>query len=459
MSHLFTSPTSGFGHTLSFRASLYHKPSNDRKQDTAEDDDTDDLDESRLDDDKDEHEDQQHRNTHTQRQSVSAPSSKKVLSTLEEEQYRTAGLHTNDEIPPAPFPHRPVRKTAPRITDPYLQKQLAGLNPPIFVPGRASIADYARHNGEKLSTNLKSRHIGVLNAALHKCLSEGDYSRASRIWALLLRSTVNSRPFDIRRDENWRIGAEILLQLHPYIDPFDEKYSHHQNAGEDDEEDEDNGKPLFSEEGYRQARQYYERLIIQYPIAKVSYDINARRVNALTFYPTMFSLWITQIVDNSKRMRYEFLRSTSISNESTPIEHSDSEISSSDSHSREMKREEKKKREFQRIKDSELADVRKLAERLDQLVFSPPTDRDVTLLYIRGMVHVWMGDLLLIEEPDSDAEAAMHSNHLQSVKLRKDEIADAVARFREVIKLGGMRYPQLEILEAEIEERDVDESI
>jgi hypothetical protein len=43
----------------------------------------------------------------------------------------------------------------------------------------------------------------------------------------------------------------------------------------------------------------------------------------------------------------------------------------------------------------ELAQAREIANRMDQLIISPPFDKHAELLQLRGMVGLWLGDLIL----------------------------------------------------------------
>ena len=138
-----------------------------------------------------------------------------------------------------------------------------------------------------LSSNkgFRRQHLAALTATLHRCLLAGDNLRAGRAWGLLLRSEVNGHFLEIRNRGRWGIGAEILYHRNSSL------LEHCSRADKGVMRIDDGEaalKHMFTTEGFQQAQDYYERLILQYPYRKSF----AENINSLDFYPAMFSLWI-----------------------------------------------------------------------------------------------------------------------------------------------------------------------
>jgi hypothetical protein len=183
--------------------------------------------------------------------------------------------------------------------------------------------------------SLREKHQGVMKAILHRLLEEGDYYLAGRTWGLLLRSMLDTRPSNMRKDGQWGIGAEILLQR-------------------------GNNTDFARNESFRTAREYYERLILQFPAARSQReDPN----NASLFYPAMFSLWIYETCDRAKRC---------------------------DSRSQ--------------ARAIELEGAKEIKQRLDRLFLSPPYDRSAELRELHRMVESWIADLEVERVDDDDTE-------------------------------------------------------
>ena len=239
-------------------------------------------------------------------------------------------------------------------------------------------ADDTTFKDPEHSRRLRQQHLSVLTTILHRCLLENDYTRAGRAWGMLLRTECGGRAFDLRANGRWGIGAEILLR---------QKYHNaeaHLNTR--DEEDSELGldsaaaelrrdrapepdKQWFSREGFEKAREYYERLILDYPY----YRNAAHRTSALDFYPAMFSLWIYGIQEDHKQEHKTLQDTTSLDSFSV------------DPHPR----------------TGVLAQASELADRMDALMISPPYSDNSTLLNLRLMVRRWIEDLQVEKSPIS----------------------------------------------------------
>jgi hypothetical protein len=305
-----------------------------------------------------------------------------LLDTLETAQLRVAGLLPKDEhdIPPQLFPHAPARTSKDAFNSAKLQKELAGLDPPLYAVNAASRSEPIDRTSERPS--LRQTHLGVLSTMMHHCLLQGDYPRAGRAWGLILRTQIAGVPVDPRNHGRWGIGAEILLRRNAQNRSNgssipDETRNVH------DEQDVYIESTLFTQEGFEFAREYYERLIVQHPNRKhLPHSVDDR-----TFYPAMFSLWIYEVCERCRRERTHVqlpVSNNDTFDEGTTMATEDAQAGTA------------------AIREEELRQARQIAERMDQLVVSPPFDKHADLLQLRGMVGLWIGDLALGKEPSEE---------------------------------------------------------
>ena len=264
--------------------------------------------------------------------------------------YYIAGHPREHALPPPPFPHAAVKEANPPKIP--IEEELASLNPPLYVPPKAV---------EDKSTSLKRRHLDNITAILHKCMLKGDWKRAHRAWSLVIRTEVNGRGIDVRRHGRWGIGAELLMRQagRPHLDQ------------QSDEQDDIDAENSFTDEGFKLARSYYERLILQYPHTQHT----QHHLNATAIYPALFNIWIYSVQDRAKRARKAL---------NTHRADSEGNVSSVGS---------EKRPQLRQIETEELEEAIAIAARMDELVLSPPYDTDTTLVELRGMVALWLADL------------------------------------------------------------------
>jgi hypothetical protein len=182
---------------------------------------------------------------------------------------------------------------------------------------------------------------------------------------------------DLHRDGRWEIAAEILLRRKPnQTDQSSSKNGHEQPSLEQDLEQ------VFTETGLRAARDFYERLIVQFPIHP------NRKNTQIDFYLAMFSLWIYEVTERAKAERQRIAEQSNGTSMDVPAEYFDPREDDSDSITTEQSTE------LNQVRAEEVQSARQIANRLDELLSSPPYDKDPRLLHLRGSVALWMGDLV-----------------------------------------------------------------
>jgi hypothetical protein len=304
--------------------------------------------------------------------------------------YRVAGWSEKSPLPGSSFPHAPaVKQKSRQLRSNNLQKDLAALNPPLYVPPP----------GEQDTTqSLRRHHLGVLTTLLHTSLLKHDFVRAGRAWGMILRTNIHGRPLDVRTHGRWGIGAEILMR----------KTSPDMNS--------QGSAPMISDQGLDTAKDYYERLILQFPFQKT----NPNAISSLTFYPAMFGLCIYEIQQKCKQAI------ENIHNSSSDMDQSDSDLASEQNQESEG---------VSAIKRSELSSAASLAARMDEIMLSPPFDTYPPLLQLRGSVALWLADLYTaVGESEDDGDENKERASMERSKAKR-----CVDRMR----AAGVAVPEL----------------
>nr|POF00966.1 rna polymerase i-specific transcription initiation factor rrn11 [Quercus suber] len=325
--------------------------------------------------------------------------------------YHVAGYSREESsLPPPPFPHAATR---PRFTTSHAHsKDPESLN--------TSLHDAEQEN----PSALKRRHVDNLTTILHTCMLRRDWARASRAWALLLRTEIEGRGVDIRRHERWKVGAELLMRRPNQDTPRAERLP---PSREESDDSSASGseiplvEPVISEQGFRLARQYYERLILQYPHTARGQTLPT----ALVFYPALFNIWVYEVQAQSKRALQREDADRSSSGSAEPVQQSGIHV-------------------------RELAEALRIAERMDELLVTPDFDISAPLLQLRGMVGLWlfdlmnyMGDAMADQSDDDNGDAIRLVSRGQKadahVKARREK--EKALRFFSKAKAAGAALP------------------
>lgn len=368
------------------------------------------------------------------------------------QQYRAAGVLSAEDIPGGTFPCGPTvpQSHAGRSLDEEeLNAELARLKPPIYpFDGHVTINAPDTDGDRNL---LRRRHLGILTAVMHRCLLQGDYIRAGRAWGMLLRSELNAQPLDIRNQGRWGIGAEILFQRHALLATMEnERLGANvlSDLGQNIEGSAARNTIRFSRQGFNEAKNYYESLILQYPFRKVT----PYAVNSLFFFPAMFGLWIHSVQERQRDALAAFSES--------PVDQ-DSNGDTSAQVAAQQGKAPNKEREL--VRKSTLQQAEAIGTRLDELMVSPPYSDDAILWKLRGMVELWVGDLSIPNQrspiraddsghertffEDENAEgsnleermeaALARSQYEQSLTAKQAHVGRARVAFENAIKLDG----------------------
>lgn len=317
-------------------------------------------------------------------------------------QYQASGQAFDAELPSLNFPHASLSGNATGLilndTKTAVQDDLATLKPPLNrTKLNASWHYSAREAIGNGNFGLRQNHLDNLTAVLYRCVHEADFLRAGRAWGMLLRAEKSGHGMDIRKCGRWGLGAEILLNRDAYLVKGVRGEGQGPWHAEDSTDDQVTKfhRGWFSREGFENAKDYYARLILQYPYRKAS----PTATSALDFYPAMFGLWLYVVQDQHKTAMKGVGKPTRNSVDSSTETSVDegailSSVPESSKHQRMVE-----------IRNHTVQCGNEIASRLDELLVSPPYSDDSRLWRLRGMVALWVADLWIFALPlPTDAE-------------------------------------------------------
>ena len=279
--------------------------------------------------------------------------------------------------------------------------------PPNFPHAPLVTGARVSHSRRTRANNVKRHHVAVLNTLLHKWMLDGDYIRAGRAFSMLLRLEMGGLKIDLRKDGLWGIGAEILLRS---------SLTSSENST----------KAWFSPDGFRAARAYYDRLILQYPHRKTHQHI----VSSLHFNVAMFGVWIFQVQDRSQAQLQALERGSGPDEILDDLGISLSEIDKSSTPD-----------VYRSIKEWELKQARTIQDHIEHITLVPPFDKDPQHLKLSGMISLWIMNLLrATSKPDADI---------------KTEQKKAMSQFRLTKDNGGIVWKEAELATQPAEEDEL----
>lgn len=307
-----------------------------------------------------------------------------------------------------------------------------------FEPEDTTAAPVRQGSGRRRRGNrLRRHHLGVLTTLLHRCLAEGDIPRASRAWALLLRAESGGFPIDIRNTGYWGIGAELLIRgqesnaaafggQRRESSPGDGDTNEDAAQAEEDQDPESDSenasRPIRwgTAEGLEKAKEYYERLILQYPYMRQF----PNAVTAVDFWPAMLGCEIYGIQFSQKEALWKISRAEEKDegsgdddddgddeevlyeeDEEAAENNEDSEYSYRERRRqrRLARRAEKRWRQREEVRRTALEASETVANRMDELMTSLPYSDSHALLRLRGMLALYIGDLCVPSAPRRDS--------------------------------------------------------
>lgn len=231
----------------------------------------------------------------------------------------------------------------------------------------------------------RQHHAVALTTLLHRCLLQGDYLRAGRTWGILLRMRISSGSLNLRDPDHWGLGAEILYHQHSQLNSNTARQEGEPLVDRNDTNEDSPLTPFywFNPEGFKKAREYFERLILQYPYQK-HYDY---LINALDFYPAMFGLWIYSV-----QQQHE-LKPISRRGPVPKIKRHSGEVCQSAETTSALGLEMKEDLQSAEAHTVYVDRAREIQDQLDVLLLSPPFSDDARLCSLQSMVNQWVSHI------------------------------------------------------------------
>lgn len=289
------------------------------------------------------------------------------------------------------FPHRSQTSSRSKFKE-EIAYELTTLKPAL---------SFARGPNYDIQTNLagdpglRQRHLAAMTTTLQRCLLEGDYIRAGRAWGLLLRSEHGGHTMDLRTNNRWGIGAEILLRRDVEL-ARKRKEGRMSNLHEIAMLDQARNC-WFNVDGFEKAKNYYERLVLQYPYRKAA--PNAK--GPLDFYRAMFGLWIYAVNEQHSAELGSIRKHTDRSqhHERRVDDETESESESDGASASDVEMELRYSQERERGRKSTLQRAQEIASRLAELLISPPYTNSDIFRDLREMIDMWIKDLSAEDSP------------------------------------------------------------
>ena len=292
-------------------------------------------------------------------------------------QYRNSSRDKYGELQGSDFPRFPmdyIVEPSHLVSRGQISDELATLKPPLYVaPRRLPNTTVENMLG---STGLRQHHLNIITAILHRCLSEGDYIRAGRAWAMLLRAEQSGHSVDLRTHDRWGVGAEILLQRESQRV---QKTQTHKAADIWSSTADSNVKI----ESMEKAKEYYDWVVLQYPYRKAF----PKATGSLDFSIALLSLWIYSVKEQASTAVIAFGSSPK------NIEETDSEVNDDFQRSFAPDTELDRYRNCERIRRDILQSAQEIGARLDGLLVAPPYSDFARFWKLRGEVSLWIADL------------------------------------------------------------------
>lgn len=291
-------------------------------------------------------------------------------------QYKASEQPTSGDLSRLNSRHTFPQDTSTPRAKSWIVDDLAALKPPLCSPTSTKNATVSSFPG---TPGLRQRHLAVVTVILHRCVLEGDYIRAGRAWGMLLRAEQGGHSTDLRSNGRWGLGAEILLQRDRQL-PKEEHAIDNTSGQHDTSEFIGEGGTSFSSEGFEKAKDYYERLVLQYPYRKAF----PAATGPPDFYFAMFGLWIYTVQEQRS------LKLASIAKAAGEV--SDGSISGSDPGSHGPRRREE-------IRGNTLQRAQEIGTCLKELLLSPPYSDNSRFQSLQNMVTLWISDLSAVDPP------------------------------------------------------------
>lgn len=373
-------------------------------------------------------------------------------------QFAVAGLSDTDQDPSQENKDFPHRGLSHKPAEPALESDYE----------TAAEDDSEKDDEGKLRTtkpvrvpDAHRRHLALLTRSIHQFLGQGDVTKAARAFGLAMQLHPKSRPVDIRQDNLWALGAEIIMREGE--EQRNEVWRNHQISDSNEYEDEDTRArdklqiPLRwgSAANMNKLRAYLETLIQQYP-----YDHRApKKVSSLHFNISLCSCEIYNIYSEHAAS----LSAAGVDADDSLVEGSlvdedvdqrlETLIEDESFHAPRPRRTETASNRKDKIRMQTLAAIKAVVARMDALMREPPYVKNHEMLRLRATASLFMADLVV------PFDRVAYSLDLSDVNEQRRRDIEAARRMLQTILDGGGALDEASLALAQADPDEVDESL
>ncbi|OAA69050.1 hypothetical protein ISF_03425 [Cordyceps fumosorosea ARSEF 2679] len=352
-------------------------------------------------------------------------------------QFAVAGLSDTDEDPAKEikdFPHRGFKY---QPSEPALESDYD------IGPEDEGDDEPAPETKPKRVPDAHQRHLAVLTKSIHQLLGQGHVAKAARAFGLALQLRPSSRPLDLRHDNLWALGAEIIMRE-------GEEYLEEARRNKDSQDKQEYGGTLGTGDGFQvppprwgsaanmnKLRAYLETLIRQHP-----YDHRApKKISALQFN---ISLYSSEVYNIYAEYAAGLAGAGTQTEDEPPVDESpvhdyvnmsletlDEDRSFHFTEPRRLK--ELSLTPQDKIRTQTLGAIKTVAARMDALMRELPYSKNHEMLRLRAAASLFMADLVV---PAAGGAAAEDPQVVDDQRRRDIEAARQV--LRTVLGSGGI---------------------
>ncbi|TQV96640.1 hypothetical protein V2A60_002973 [Cordyceps javanica] len=351
-------------------------------------------------------------------------------------QFAVAGLSDADEDPSQSVKDFPHRGFSRKPAEPALESDYeTGLDEDSNEDSDAA----PQKTKPKRAPDAQRRHLAVLTRSMHQFLGQGDVAKAARAFGLALQLRPYSRPLDIRHDNLWTLGAEIIMregeeQRNDMRRSY-ENSQHREDGTEDINAEDDFQVPLRwgSAANMNKLRAYLETLIQQYP-----YDHRApKKISALHFNISLYSSEIYNIYAEHTASLARPVAEADDSLVDEPLVHDDADtgletlMEDESFHIARTRSGVSVSHPKDKARTRTLAAIKSVVARMDALMRELPYTKNHEMLRLRAAASLFMADLAVPFD-----KSASQDLHLVNERRRQD-IEVARRALQTILESGG----------------------
>ncbi|OAQ96564.1 hypothetical protein LLEC1_07836 [Akanthomyces lecanii] len=305
------------------------------------------------------------------------------------------------------------------------------------------------------------RHLAILTSSMHQFIGQGEVKKAARAFGLAMQLHPKFRPVDLRHDNLWALGAEIIMREGE--EHRNEMWQNPQNSDINDEENEE----MAARDGFRislrwgsaanmnKLRAYLETLIQQYP-----YDHRApKKISSLHFNISLYSCEIYNIYSEHAASLSGAGADADDSLLDGSLVEDDAELrletlaEDESFHAPRPRRTETASHRKDKIRMQTLAAIKAVVARMDALLREPPYIKNQEMLRLRAAASLFMADLAV------PFDRIAYSLELRDVNEQRRRDIEVARQMLQTILESGGALDEASLALALADSDDIDENL